>query len=64
MVLPDSEVRIGDMSQFHGWRMRGNALKSKNLGGLESVRVVGALERGDCPSRGEDFAVYPAAETG
>jgi hypothetical protein len=31
VVLPNSEVRIGDMSQFHGWRMDLNALKSKNL---------------------------------
>jgi hypothetical protein len=31
VVLPDSEVRIGDMSQFHGLRMGPNALKSKHL---------------------------------
>jgi hypothetical protein len=31
VVLPDSEVRIGDMGQFHGWRMGLNAVKSKHL---------------------------------
>ena len=31
MVLPDSEVRIGDMSQFHGWRMGLKKTKSKNI---------------------------------
>jgi hypothetical protein len=31
VILPDSEMRIGDVSQFHGLRMGPNALKSKHL---------------------------------
>ena len=31
MVLPDAQVGIRDMGQFHGWRMGSNAVKSKKL---------------------------------
>jgi len=31
VVLPDSEMRIGDMGEFHGLRMGPNTLKSKHL---------------------------------
>src|SRR5687768_14869015 len=30
VILPHAEMRIGDMSQFHGWRMDLDALKSKH----------------------------------
>jgi hypothetical protein len=31
VVLPDTEMGVRDVGQFHGWRMDLNALKSKNL---------------------------------
>jgi hypothetical protein len=31
MVLPDAQVGIRDVGQFHGWRMGPNAVKSKKL---------------------------------
>jgi hypothetical protein len=31
VILPDSEMRIGDMGEFHGLRMGLNALKIKHL---------------------------------
>jgi hypothetical protein len=31
MVLPDAQMGIRDMGQFHGWRMGAKAAKSKNL---------------------------------
>ena len=34
VVLPDAEVGVCDVSQFHGWRMDLNARKSKNLSAL------------------------------
>jgi hypothetical protein len=37
VVLPDTEVRVGDMSQFHGWRMGPNARKSKKLSDVSTV---------------------------
>ncbi len=32
VVLPDTEVRIGDVCEFHGWRMKSAAGKGKNSG--------------------------------
>ena len=31
MVLPDAQVGVRDVGQFHGWRMGPKALKSKKL---------------------------------
>ena len=31
MVLPDAQMGIRDVGQFHGWRMGPNAVKSKKL---------------------------------
>ena len=31
VVLPDTEMGVSDVGQFHGWRMDLNALKSTNL---------------------------------
>jgi len=31
VVLPDAQVGVCNVSQFHGWRMDPNALKSKKL---------------------------------
>jgi hypothetical protein len=31
VVLPDAEVGVRNVGQFHGWRMDLNALKSKHL---------------------------------
>ena len=31
VILPDSEMRIGDMSQFHGWRMDLKNVKIKQV---------------------------------
>ena len=31
VVLPDAEVGVCNVSQFHGWRMGLNAVKSKHL---------------------------------
>jgi hypothetical protein len=31
MVLPDAQVGVRNVGQFHGWRMSGKVVKSKNL---------------------------------
>jgi hypothetical protein len=31
VVLPDAQVGVRDVGQFHGWRMGAKAVKSKNL---------------------------------
>jgi hypothetical protein len=31
MILPDAEMRIGDVGEFHRWRMKRNNLKIKQL---------------------------------
>ena len=31
MVLPDAQVGVRNVGQFHGWRMGSKAVKSKNL---------------------------------
>jgi hypothetical protein len=31
MVLPDAQVGVRDVGQFHGWRMGPKAVKSKQL---------------------------------
>jgi hypothetical protein len=33
--LPDAEVRIGDVGQFHGWRMQPNRRNCKELRPLD-----------------------------
>ena len=33
MVLPDAQVGVRNVGQFHGWRMGPKAVKSKNLRG-------------------------------
>jgi hypothetical protein len=46
VVLPDTEVGVGNVSQFHGWRMGLKALKSKKLtSGAEGQRGSGAADR-------------------
>ena len=32
VVLPDAEVGVGDVRQFHGWRMIRRVAKGKNAG--------------------------------
>jgi hypothetical protein len=32
VVLPDAEVRISDVGEFHGWRMSNETGKGKQLG--------------------------------
>jgi hypothetical protein len=45
VVLPDAEVGVRDVGQFHGWRMVRIAVKSKNLqcGRVTSSRAQGRL---------------------
>ena len=33
VILPDTEMGVSNVGQFHGWRMGLNAVKSKHLGG-------------------------------
>ena len=49
VVLPDAQVGVCDVSQFHGWRMDPNALKSKNLraaGQRDSGTVITTISNG------------------
>ena len=48
VVLPDAEVGVCDVGQFHGWRMGLKAVKSKNFAHQTApVGIVHPLESGN-----------------
>jgi hypothetical protein len=40
MVLPDAQVGVRNMGQFHGWRMGPKAVKSKKLRGADRLPLT------------------------
>ena len=40
MILPDAEMGIGDVGKFHGWRMKRNNLKIKQLRGRQKAYAL------------------------
>jgi hypothetical protein len=74
VVLANAEVRIGDVGEFHGWRMNNETGKSKQLGAIRTqirqqlampasaVRIIGVLQGGNPPPSRGDFAGHPASK--
>ena len=64
VVLPDAEVRISDVGEFHGWRMKNETGKGKQSIAASAVHIVSVPQGGNSPSRRGNFARYPAAQAG
>ena len=60
MVLPDAEVRIGDVGEFHGWRMKSERERARTQ--ALPVGLIGVLQGGYTATWRHYLAADPPAQ--